>query len=119
MVRRPVSIAVSVRFPNRKVHREQSQVRQSLPRLCVLRTQQEIEQIASLLRSRRRPSRGDDTFNFSEPALLKAPALVKSEGKSVVAFCQPVEQVRPSGARDILAREMAERLALAAFRHRE
>jgi DNA-binding ferritin-like protein len=30
MVRRPVSIAVSVRFPNRKVHREQSQVRQQV-----------------------------------------------------------------------------------------
>src|ERR1700738_4426679 len=32
MVRGPVSNVVNVRFPNRKVHREQSQVRQSVPR---------------------------------------------------------------------------------------
>ena len=95
-------------------------VRERLAGFGVPVAQQEIEEIAMARLCGRRLASRDDFVDRRGPLFLrKAHAPAVQEGERAFALRKPVDEGRPSRSFDIVARHMAQCLALAALRHGE
>ena len=94
-------------------------VRQRLAGFGVPEAQQQIEEITIGRLCRRRLALRDDFVNRRGQVLLKARAPAVGEGEGTFALRKPVDEGWPSRSFDVVARHMADFLAVAALRHGE
>jgi hypothetical protein len=92
-------------------------VRERFTGLDIPNAQQQIEEIAMDLRSRRGLASRDDLINRCAPILLKARPFSIRKGEGVFAPRKPDYQGRPSGSFDIVADHIAQLLAAGKATH--